>query len=95
MSQNQGPSDLKSLRQERKFYIERARQMVKEQSKRMTAVKSRLKEAAATVPQIAEALQMESAEVLLIISALRKYGEVVEGPKADDYFTYQLNTANA
>jgi biotin operon repressor len=95
MNQNHGQSDLKRLRQERKFYIERARQMVKERNKQMTAVKSTLKEAAATVPQIAEALKMESAEVLLIISALRKYGEVVEGAKADDYFTYQLSPSKA
>ena len=43
-----------------------------------------------TVPQIAAALGMDSATVLRFVAALKKYGEVVEGPKDGDYFKYGL-----
>ena len=39
---------------------------------------------------IARALKMKTATVLMFVSALRKYGEIVEGPKDGDYFKYQL-----
>ena len=90
MNASKDKEALKRLREERRFYIERARKTIKEQNQIITAVKTRLKAGPATVPAIATDLKMESSRVLVIISALRKYGEVAEVAKEDDYFTYQL-----
>ena len=92
MNASKDKEALKQLRENRRFYIERAKKTIKEQNQVMTAVKTRLKTGAATVPAIAADLKMESARVLVIISALRKYGEVAEGAKDGAYFTYQLIT---
>jgi uncharacterized protein (DUF305 family) len=81
---------LKQLRQQRKAAIDHARKMIKDQNKKITAMKSQLKEEPRTVPEIAAAQRMNASEVLIFIAALRKYGEVVEGAKDGDYFRYQL-----
>lgn len=81
---------LKQLRQKRSGTIERARKMIKAYNRRIAAIKSELTAEARTVPEIAEALGMETADVLVIVAALRKYGEVVEEVKAGDYFKYRL-----
>jgi DNA-directed RNA polymerase specialized sigma subunit len=90
MSPKPDKEALKQLRSERKVWIDRARQTVKAQNAVIKAIKDQLAEEPRTVPQMAQALKMKTSEVLLYIAALRKYGEVVEGPKEDDYFQYQL-----
>lgn len=81
---------LKQLRKERKSFIDRARQAVKEQNTLTKAIKTELAKEARTIPEIARALKMKTATVLMFVSALRKYGEIIEGPKDGDYFKYQL-----
>jgi hypothetical protein len=81
---------LKSLREKRKATIDRARGTIKKQNKIIRAIKDQIGQGAKSVPQIASALGRETAEILLFISALRKYGEVVEAAKDGDYFTYKL-----
>lgn len=81
---------LKQLRQHRKAHIERARLMIKEQNKRIAAIKSRLESEPQTVPEIAEALHMDTAEAMVFVSALRKYGQVEEDVKDGDYFRYRI-----
>lgn len=90
MSTKPDKDALKQLRKERKAFIDRARQSVKEQNKITKAIKSELSKEARSVPEIARALKMKTATVLMFVSALRKYGEVIEGPKDGDYFKYQL-----
>ena len=90
MSPKPDKEALKQLRGERKRWIDRARKAVKAQNAVTKAIKAQLAEEPRTVPEIARALKMKTGEVLLFISALRKYGEVVEGPKDGDYFKYQL-----
>lgn len=90
MSTKPDKEGLKQLRTERKAFIDRARQSVKEQNKITKAIKAQLGREAGTVPEIARALKMKTATVLMFVAALRKYGEVVEGPKDGDYFKYQL-----
>jgi DNA-directed RNA polymerase specialized sigma subunit len=90
MSPKPDKEALKQLRKERKAFIDRARQSVKEQNKITKAIKTELSKEARSVPEIAQALKMKTATVLMFVSALRKYGEVVEGPKDGDYFKYQL-----
>jgi len=90
MSTKPDKEALKQLRKERKAYIDRARQSVKEQNKITKAIKTELSKEARSVPEIARALKMKTATALMYVSALRKYGEVIEGPKDGDYFKYQL-----
>jgi DNA-directed RNA polymerase specialized sigma subunit len=90
MSTKPDKEALKQLRTERKAFIDRARQSVKEQNKITKAIKAQLGREAGTVPEIAQALKMKTATVLMFVSAMRKYGEVVEGPKDGDYCKYQL-----
>jgi hypothetical protein len=81
---------LKALRKKRKATVDRAREAIKTQRKIVKAIKEQIATEAKSVPQIAAAVQMETAQVLLFISALRKFGEVVERAKDGDYFTYQV-----
>jgi DNA-directed RNA polymerase specialized sigma subunit len=81
---------LKALREKRSAIIERAREGIKKQRKIIQAIKDQIGQEAKSVPEIAAALGRESAEILLFVSALRKYGEVVEAAKDGDYFTYKL-----
>jgi len=90
MSPKPDKDALKQLRSDRKVWIDRARQTVKAQNATIKAIKGQLAAEARTVPEMAQALKMKTSDVLLFVAALRKYGEVLEGPKDGDYFKYQL-----
>ena len=90
MSPKPDKEALKQLRSERKVWIDRAKQKVKTQNAAIKAIKGQLAAEARTVPEVAQALKMKTSDVLLFIAALRKYGEVLEGPKDGEYFRYQL-----
>ena len=90
MSPKPDKEALKQLRKERKAFIDHARQAVKKQNTITKAIKTELAKEARTIPEIARALKMKTATVLMFVSALRKYGEIIEGPKDGDYFKYQL-----
>ncbi|MDD2337852.1 MAG: hypothetical protein PHD01_14920 [Geobacteraceae bacterium] len=92
MQSNNQKEALKLLREERKAFIERARKMIVEQSKRISAINSQIEKEAKTIPELASALSMSPSDVLVTVSALRKYGKVVEGVKDGYYFKYQLAT---
>ena len=53
-----------------------------------------LREGPKTVPEIAEALGYPSHEVMTWVMSMRRYGIIVEIPKAraDDYYQYQLRS---
>jgi DNA-directed RNA polymerase specialized sigma subunit len=86
---------MKALRAARKPAIERARRRVKEQTKKIKAVKEQIKTEARTIPDIAAALKMPSSETLWYVMTLKKYGMVAEGPQDGDYFTYILTAKEA
>ncbi len=86
---------LKALRVQRKASIERARNAVKEQNKRVKAIVAALKDGAKTVPEIAAATGFSTPETLLYVATLKKYGRVGEGPKDGDYFKYELLESKA
>jgi len=90
MTQNNSKEALKQLRKQRKATIDHARRMIKDQNRQIAAIKAQIKNAPGTVPEIAAALSMPTADTLVFISALRKYGQVVEGAKDGDYFKYLL-----
>jgi predicted transcriptional regulator len=81
---------LKKLRQERKEFIDRAKDLIKEQSSIFKKIKEELKGDGRTVPEIASATDLSSSQVLWVVMALKKYGQVIEGVKDGDYFKYQL-----
>lgn len=93
MSKKTNNSDagaMKALRSERAETIAKARASVKEQSKVIKAIREVLITAPKTIPEIAEAVAMETDLVLEYISTLKRYGIVGEGPKDGDYFKYEL-----
>jgi hypothetical protein len=90
MSEANTQEALKRLREERKIFIERAKNLIKEQSGSIKKIKEHLKGEGATIPEIAGKTEMPTSEVLWLVMALKKYGQVVEGPKEEDYYKYQL-----
>jgi biotin operon repressor len=84
---------MKKLRGSRKDIIKATSARVKENRKAVKAIKEQLQDAARTVPEIAEATGLASAEVLWFIATLKKYGEIVEGDKDGGYFRYYLAEA--
>ena len=90
MGQSIDKQTLKALREKRKVTIIRARETMKANNAIIKKIREQLASEPKTVPEIAQALGLETAKVLLFISGLKKYGEVAEGPKEGDYFKYQL-----
>ena len=81
---------LNKLREARKPWIDRAKDSIKTQTALIKVIRDQLKSGPKTVPQIAAAAGLETAQVLLYVSGLRKYGAVAEGPKDGEYYTYTL-----
>jgi hypothetical protein len=90
MNPNTDKEVLKQLREARKPWIDGAKGAIKTQSALIKAIRAQLAGGAKTVPQIVAGGGLESAQVLLYVAGLRKYGEVAEGPKDGDYYTYTL-----
>ena len=90
MTANTDKDALKHLREARKPRIDRAKHLIKTQTALIKAIRAQLEIGAKTVPQIAAAAGLETAQVLLYVAGLRKYGAVAEGPKDGDYYTYTL-----
>jgi predicted transcriptional regulator len=63
---------------------------VKATNKRKAAVKKALKEGPLTVPEVAEATSFDPQDVLWTLTAMRKYGQVVEEGVDGDYPRYAL-----
>jgi predicted Rossmann fold nucleotide-binding protein DprA/Smf involved in DNA uptake len=86
---------LKKLKAARKDQIAAATARMKEQRQAVKAIKKHLAEAELTVPEIAAATGLPPSEVLWYVATLKKYGEILEGPKAGGYYRYRLNEAAA
>jgi hypothetical protein len=81
---------MKALRTARHSVVQEAREKIKTQHRDIKQIKDQLRSGGKTVPQIAHATEIDTDLVLRYVSGLRKYGELIEGPKADGYFTYAL-----
>ena len=81
---------LKQLREKRKSWIEGARASIKSQADIIKRIRQQLEGGAKTIPQIAEGAGLETAQTLLVVSGLRKYGVLAEGAKEADYYSYTL-----
>ncbi len=100
MSENstfsEDPKDaLKELKAARKEQIATTTGRLKEQRRQVKAIKESLKAADLTVPEIAAATGLPVSEVLWYVATLKKYGEILEGPKAGAYYRYRLDPAAA
>ena len=89
----QKADDLKALRRARKERIVRVSDLVKEQKKSIKAIRTKLENAACTVPELATATGMAADMVLWYVAAMKKYGQVAEVEKEDGYFRYSLTAA--
>jgi hypothetical protein len=86
---------LKQLKAARKEQIAAATARMKEQRRAVKAIKAQLDGAELTVPEIAAATGLPGSEVLYYVATLKKYGEVLEGPKDGGYYRYRLGQAPA
>ena len=90
-----GKTALKQLKAARKEQIAAATVRMKEQRRAVKAIKEHLEGAELTVPEIAAATGLPGSEVLYYVATLKKYGEILEGPKDGGYYRYRLGQAPA
>jgi Fic family protein len=83
---------LKKLREERRVWVDNAKQSIKAQNQIIKQIKAQIANTAKTVPEIAQATGMPTSQALLYIAGLKKYGVVVEAEKDGDYFKYKMET---
>ncbi len=81
---------LKRLREQNVAKVEAAQARLKEQIKVVNEITRVLKEGPATVPSLAQATGLPTQTVFWQLTALKKYGQVVEGEQDGDYFQYRL-----
>ena len=86
---------LKKLQAARKEQIAAATARMKEPRRAVKAIKAHLEGAELTVPEIAAATGLPVSEVLYYVATLKKYGEILEGPKDGSYYRYRLGQAPA
>jgi hypothetical protein len=84
---------LKKLKAARKDQIAAATARMKEQRRALKAIRASLAEAELTAPEIAAAAGLPVAEALWYVASMKKYGEILEGPKAGGYYRYRLGQA--
>ncbi|WP_020586819.1 hypothetical protein [Desulfobacter curvatus] len=83
---------MKHLRAQRKESIARSAAMMKQQKKQVQAILGFLEAGDATIPEIALNVHMPTDKTLWYMATLKKYGQIVEGPKDGSFFKYKLNT---
>ena len=88
-----GQAALKKLKAARKEQIAATTARMKEQRQAVKAIKEHLEGAELTVPEIAAATGLPMSEVLWYVASLKKYGEILEGPKDGSYYRYRLGQA--
>jgi predicted Rossmann fold nucleotide-binding protein DprA/Smf involved in DNA uptake len=86
---------LKKLKAARKEQIAAATTRMKAQRQAVKAITKHLEGAELTVPEIAAATGLPVSEVLWYVATLKKYGEILEGPKDGSYYRYRLGQAAA
>lgn len=68
------------------------KERLKQQRKQEKAMRATLAGGAKSVAEIAEVMQMDTRDVLWLLMALKKYGEVVEAEQQGNVYTYMLKT---
>ena len=81
---------LKSLKEAHADTAAAAQEHLKAQQQIRRALKKAMKSGPMTIPQIAEAVDMEKDLVLWHVVAMKKYDEVIETDQEGDYYLYAL-----
>ena len=81
---------LKRLREERRESVARTQSRLKEQKRIQRQIRQAIREHPRTVPEVAQLTGLPGYDVLWHITALRKYGEVVETGMSGAYYLYQI-----
>jgi predicted transcriptional regulator len=81
---------LKHLREQNKETVERTQTLLKEHKKIQQKICQVIRTEAHTVPEIALQSGLPSRDVLWHVTALRKYGQVVETGMCGEYYLYQM-----
>jgi predicted Rossmann fold nucleotide-binding protein DprA/Smf involved in DNA uptake len=94
MSDKQDAKDrielLKRLREERKDTVEKAQAYLKDQQAFRKKLREAMKGGPKTIPEIAQASQLPSDQVLWHVMAMKKYDLVREVGMSAEYYQYQL-----
>lgn len=80
---------LKRLRDEHRESVERTQALLKEQKAIRQKISQALGDEARSVPELAEVTGLPADRVLWHITAMRKYGLIVEAGMADEYYLYR------
>lgn len=80
---------LKQLRAEHAETVERTQVLLKEQKRIQREVCQFIRENPKTVPEVAEALDMPTSEILWYMASFKKYGLIVEEGMCGDYPLYK------
>ena len=81
---------LKKLRTQHKETVAKTQARLKEQSSIRKQICLVLRKNPSTVPEVAEVVGIPSHEVLWHITAMKKYGRVIEGAMCGEYFLYEM-----
>ena len=79
---------LAALREQHSDQVKQAQALLKEQQAVRKMLRGAMKAGPRTVPQLAEATGLPSAEVLWQVTAMKKYGLVIEEGLNEDYEYY-------
>jgi len=81
---------LKKMRDEHSESVARTQALLKEHRKAQQVICKTIREQSRTVPEVAQLTEMPAHEVLWHITALKKYGLVVEDGLCGEYYLYQM-----
>lgn len=81
---------LKALRDEHQATVERTQALLKEQQAFRKRLRVAMAEGPQTIPEIAAAAELPSAQVMWHVMAMKKYDLVREVGKSGDYYQYAL-----
>ncbi len=80
---------LKDLRSKHENSVSRTQALLKEQKKMQREICKFIREKSKTVPEISEALEVPTADVLWYLTAFRKYDIVEEDGMCGEYVLYK------
>jgi len=80
---------LKRLREAHRDTVEQTQALLKTQKKIQQQICQVIRDQAKTVPEVVQATGLTGYEVLWHITAMKKYGKIVETGMCGDYYLYQ------
>ena len=81
---------LKRLRAEHQETVDRTQALLKEQKAIRRQICKPLRESPKAVPELAEITGMPANEILWHVTAMKKYGLIVENGMCGEYYLYQM-----